>query len=114
MDSVKQRTVLKFLFLKGLGYRTTYRELCSVLGERTNSLSQTKGWIRGFKDGDLSCEDEDRSERPLSDLRDEIRRDLEKFPFTSAMAQAKHFITSVPTISQILKTHLGLPKLSGR
>jgi hypothetical protein len=56
---VKQRIVLKFLFFKSLGYKATHRELCSVLGERTCSLSQAKEWICQFEDGDLSCEDED-------------------------------------------------------
>jgi hypothetical protein len=33
MDSVEQRIILKFLFLKGLGHKATRRELCSELGE---------------------------------------------------------------------------------
>jgi histone-lysine N-methyltransferase SETMAR len=114
MDHVEQRIVLKFLFLKGLRYRAAHTELSSVLGEQAYSLSQSKRWIHRFKDGDLSCEDEDRSGRPLSDLSDGIRRHLDKYPFTSAQLLAKHFSSSVPTISRILKTHLGLRKFSRR
>jgi hypothetical protein len=39
MDPVEQPTVAKFLFLKGFGYNTADRELCSVLLESTDSLS---------------------------------------------------------------------------
>jgi hypothetical protein len=108
MDPVEQRIVLKFLFPKGLGYKTTHIKLCSVLGEPTDSLSQTNRWIRPLKDGDLSCEDEKWSGRLLSDFPDGIRWHLEKFPFTSTKALPMHFSTSVLTISQTLKTHLGL------
>jgi hypothetical protein len=59
MDHFEQRLVLKFLFLKGLRYKAAHMELSSVLGEQAYSLSQTKQWIRRFKDGDLSCEHDD-------------------------------------------------------
>jgi hypothetical protein len=109
---VEQRIVLTFLFLNGLGYKAAHAELGSVLGDEACSLSQTKRWIRRFKDGDLSCEDEDRSGRPLSDLADGIRRQLGKFPFISAKILAKYFSTSLPTIIRIFKTNLGLQKFS--
>jgi hypothetical protein len=35
-NPLKQQIVLSFLFVKGLGYRATHRELCSLLGERTD------------------------------------------------------------------------------
>jgi histone-lysine N-methyltransferase SETMAR len=114
MDHVEQRIILKFLFMKGLRYKAAHNELSSVLGGQVYSLSQVKRWIRRFKDGDLSCEDEDRSGRPFSDLSDAIRLHLEKFPFTSAKVLAKYFSTSLPTISRILTTHLGLRKFSRR
>jgi hypothetical protein len=49
---------------QGSRCKTAQRKLCSVFGERTYSLSSMKRWIRQFKDGDLSCEDKDRSARP--------------------------------------------------
>jgi hypothetical protein len=53
MDQVEQPIVLMFLFLKDLEHKETHRELCSVLGECIELLSQTKWWICSFKDGDL-------------------------------------------------------------
>jgi hypothetical protein len=114
MDQVEQRIVLKFLFVKSLGYNAAHREFCLVLGEGTYSLWQMKRWICRFRNGDLSCEDEDRPGTPLSDLGDGIRRHLAKFPFTSAKAPARHFSTLVSVIRGILKTHLGFQKLSRR
>jgi hypothetical protein len=67
-----------------------------------------------FMDGDVWCENELRSDRALSDLTDGVRRHLEKFLFTAPKVLAKHFNTLVPTISRILKTHLGLHQFSGR
>jgi hypothetical protein len=110
MDPVKQRIVPKLLFFKSLGCKITHRNFWSVLGQHTCSLSQTKGWVRGFKDSDLSCEDQDWSRRRISDLTDRIRSRLKKFPFTSTKVLTKPFRTSVPTISRILKMPLGLEK----
>jgi hypothetical protein len=39
MDLVEQPIVLKFLFLKGFRYKVAHRELCLVLGERTDLLA---------------------------------------------------------------------------
>jgi hypothetical protein len=72
MNHFEQRVVLKFLFLKELRYKAAHTELSSVLGEQTYSLSQAKRWIRRLKDGDLSCEDDDRSGRTFWDLSDGI------------------------------------------
>jgi hypothetical protein len=114
MDLVEQRIVLKFLSLKGLRYKAAHAERSLVLGEEVYSLSQTKPGIRRFKDGHLLCENEDQSEIPLSELTDRIRRQLDKFPFTSVKTLAKQFSTSLPTIIRILKTNPGLKKFSKR
>jgi hypothetical protein len=38
MDRVEQPILLKFLYMKGLGYKTAHAELCSVLGEQAYSF----------------------------------------------------------------------------
>jgi hypothetical protein len=73
MDHFEQRVVLKFLFLKGLRYKTAQIERSSRLGEQVYSLLQAKPWICPFKDGDLSSKDDDRSGRLFSDLSDGIQ-----------------------------------------
>jgi hypothetical protein len=73
MDHFEQRLVLKFLFLKGLRCKAAHIELSAVLREQTYSLWQAEQCIRRFKDGDLSCEDDDQSGRPFSDLSDNIQ-----------------------------------------
>jgi hypothetical protein len=70
MDYFKHRVLLKFLFLKGLRCQAVHRELSSILGEQVYSLLQAERWICRFKDGELSCEDGDRSGRPFPDLSD--------------------------------------------
>jgi hypothetical protein len=84
MDHFEWRVALTFLFLKGLRCKASQTELSSVFGAKAYRLSQAKRWIRRFKDGDLSCEDDDRSARPFPDLSDGISRHLDKFRFTSA------------------------------
>jgi hypothetical protein len=62
----------------------------------------------------FSRKDECRSGRLPSDLANGFCLQMEKFPFRFAKGLAKQFITSVPTMSRILKVHLALQNFSGR
>jgi hypothetical protein len=98
--------------VKGLWPKAAHRKFSLVVGKRADSLLQTKRWVCRFEDGDRSCEIEEVSGRPLSDLMDGIRQHIKELPLTFAKVLAKHFNISVPIINRIFKTHLGLPKFS--
>jgi hypothetical protein len=53
MEKSKQRFVIKFLFLKGLGVNAIDRELTAVLASTACSLSQVKEWRTRFMTDDL-------------------------------------------------------------
>jgi hypothetical protein len=114
IDHVEQRSVLMFLFVKGLRYKVAHGELCSPTGEQAYSLSQMRRWIHRFKEGNLWWEDGHRPGRRLSELSGGIRGHLDKCPFTSVQQLAKHFSPFVSTISRILTAHLGLRQFSRR
>jgi hypothetical protein len=101
-------------FVKNLRYTVAQIELCSSTGEQAYSLWQMKRWIHRFKKGDLSWEDNHRSEKPLSELSGGIRGHLDKYPLISVKQLAKNFGTFVLTISRILTGHLGLRKFTRR
>jgi hypothetical protein len=72
------------------------------------SLWQTKRWICWFKDDDLDVKTKIGQEYAFWTSRIEFERHREKFLFRSGKVLAKHFSTSVSTISGMLKTRLEL------
>jgi transposase len=66
MDEVEQRFVLKYFFLKGWGNKMITAELQTTFGDSAISNSTVKRWIRKFKNGDFSGDDDSRPGRPLA------------------------------------------------
>jgi hypothetical protein len=73
-----------------------------------------KRWIRKFKDGDSSCDDDPRPCRPLGILGPVLQKFLDRYPFSSARIISRHFRVSPPTVKKILGRELGLKKFSRR
>jgi hypothetical protein len=114
MEKSEQRFVIKFFFLKDLSSKAIHRELITVLGSTAYSLSQIKEWRARFKAGDLSCEDQFRTDRPPHVLGKALSDFLEEFPFVTAEIIAQHFNQSKTTIKEILQRELGLQRFSRR
>jgi hypothetical protein len=110
----EQRFVMKFLWLKGWGTKGIHEELMSTLGDASYAVSQIKIWPQKFSNGDLSYKDSPRTGRPLLILGPPLEAFLQKYPFTSARVIAQHFLTTVPTIKDILQRELGMRKFSRR
>jgi transposase len=58
MDEVEQRFVVKYFFIKGWSNKKITAELQTTLHDSALSSSTVKRWIRKFKNGDLSCDDD--------------------------------------------------------
>jgi transposase len=86
----------------------------STLGDDSYAVSQIKIWLQKFRNGDLFCKDSPRSGRPLLALRPQLEAFMQKYPFASARVIAQHFLTTVPTITDILQRELGMKKFSRR
>jgi hypothetical protein len=82
---------LKIIVIKGFWYKAAYVEPLSVLGASAYSPSTIRPWIDGLKKGRVTCEAENWSERPHSDLAGIVQARLEKDPFTSAHAWPRTF-----------------------
>jgi hypothetical protein len=78
-----------------------------TLGDDSYGVSQIKIWLQKFRNGDLSCKDSARFGRPLFTLGPELEAFMQKYPFASARVIAQHFLTTVPTIKDILQRELG-------
>mgnify|MGYP001073832873 CR=1 FL=1 len=114
MENHEQRIVIKFFYLKGLGYKKTHQELEEVLHESAISLSTVKRWIQRFKSGDLTCQDLERSGRPQIDLSESILAILNDFPFASAKYISKRLYCSTNTIISNLENNLGYKRFIRR
>jgi transposase len=100
--------------MKNWGSEKSQEELVTMLGANTYSRSQIKIWLQKFRNGDLSCKDAPRTRRPLLTLEPQLAASLQKYLFATARALAQHFLTSVPTIKEILQRELGLKEFSRR
>jgi hypothetical protein len=112
MEKEEPRFVMKFLWLKGWGSKRINEELMSTLGDDSYAISQIKIWLQELRNGDLSCKDSPRSERPLWPLGPRLEAFMQKYPFASAGIIAQRFLTTVPTIKDILQRELGMRKFS--
>jgi hypothetical protein len=113
MEKEEHRFVMKFLWLKDWGAKRIHEEPRSTLGD-SYAVLQIKIWLQKFRNGDLSCKDCPRSGRPLLTLEPQLEAFMQKCPFASARAIAQHFLTTVPTIKDILQKGLGMTKFSRR
>jgi hypothetical protein len=68
MDRIEQRVTVKYFFLKGHTSKLIYEKLVNTLQDNAISLSAVKNWLRWFKSGSLSCDDDERLEKPLISL----------------------------------------------
>jgi hypothetical protein len=105
---------LKFLWLKSWGAKRIHEELMSTLGDNSYAVSQIKIWLQKSGNGVLSYKDSPRSGRPLLTLGPQLEAFIQKDIFASARVIAQHFLTTVPTIKDILQRELGMRKFLRR
>jgi transposase len=94
-----------------LGAKRIHEELMSTLGDDSYAVSQIKIWLQKFRNGDSSFKDSLHSGRPLLTLGPQLEAFMQKYPFASARVIAQNFLTTVPTIKDILQRELGMRKL---
>jgi hypothetical protein len=114
MEKEEQRFVMKFLWLKGWGTKRIHEELMSTLSDHSYEVSQIKIWLQKFRNGDLSCKAFPRSGRHLLTLGSQLEAFMQKYPFASVRLIAQHFVTTVPTIKDVLQRDLRMRKFSRR
>lgn len=65
-SKIEYRSVIKYLFLKGLSGKEIYDDMLTTLGDQCPSYSTIKNWVADFKRGRKDVTDEKRSGRPIS------------------------------------------------
>jgi hypothetical protein len=84
------------------GIENIHQELMSTLGDDAYGLSQIKTWLQRFRTRDLSCNNIPRAGRSPLTLGPQVDAFLQKYLFASARIIARHFLTTVSTVKEIL------------
>ena len=71
-SKVEYHAVIQYLYLKGKTGKEIHGELAYVYGSSAPSYAQVKFWVREFKHGRTSLEDDARSGRPLDATNEEM------------------------------------------
>ena len=105
MDDLKSliRRCLLYDFLSGRSAAESERCINQAFDQDTVSSATCRCWFQKFREGDYSCEDKPRSDRPSIVDEDELWRHIEKNPRASTRDLARTFSTSQSTIMMALK-----------
>jgi hypothetical protein len=74
---------------------------------------QIKIELQRFRTGNLSCNDLPRARRPPLTLGPQVEAFLQKYPFARPII-AKHFLTTAPTVQEMIQRELGMRKFLRR
>jgi transposase len=112
---MEQRTVLRFLTLKGLNPQHIRSELKSVYHEDAFARPTISKWHARFRDRRTELSDDPRSDRPRkSDSAEVIFSMLDERPFLSCTLLARQFRIAKATCLRILREDLALQELKLR
>jgi hypothetical protein len=100
--------------MKGIRARHIHNKVSQVLGNDCYVPTAIESWLARFREGDLSCADHSRSDRPVINISECLRAIFNKSPFASANMMSKHFHIPRGTIMEILRRDLGLKEFSHR
>ena len=105
------RTIMKFLFLKGLANDVILQEITEVCGEESTKLRTVQKWTSRFRMNDFSVEDKTRVGCPINEnLRPQVKKCIKNDPHQSTLAIAHELNCSKDTVKKILKDELGNEK----
>jgi transposase len=110
MDDLEQSFVVKYFFIKGWGNKKITAELQTNFRDSAVSNSTVKRWIRKFKNGDSSCNDDPRPDRPLAIFGPVLQQFLDRYPVSSIKVISRHLCLSPLTVKEILTGELDLKK----
>jgi transposase len=108
MENDEQRFSITYFWMKNWGSKKIHQGLVTGLGTDAHGRFQIKIWIQKFRNGHLSCQDTPGTGRPPLTLGGQLKAFLQKCPFASARVLAQHFLTTVPTVKEVLQRKLGL------
>jgi hypothetical protein len=104
--------VIKYFRIKRWGAKQIHQKLTVTVGDYGEGRFQIKIWLQTFRSGNVPCKNLPQPDRPPLTLGPQLEAFLRKYPFANAPAIAKHFLTIVPIIKDILRRKLGMKKFS--
>ena len=117
-SKVEYRAVIRYLYLKGKTGKKIHGELADVFGSSAPSYTQVKFWVREFKRGRTSLEDEARSGHPLDATDEEMCKKVRDLTNSDRRIQVEEIAQALgishDSISTTLHDRLGMRKLTAR
>jgi hypothetical protein len=113
-EKSQQAGMIDHSLLKGWSAHKIQKELAETVGADAYSHPQVSRWLTRFSTGEISCLDEPRTSRSLSNFGPPLERFSAKFPFATARIIAMHFNVSHTTVKDMISRELWLQKLSRR
>lgn len=118
MDNVSNRSVIRYLGLKGLTPKEVHEDMVATVGSEAPSYSTVKKWSAEFKRGRESLEDDHRSGRPVTATTEESIEKIHQMILADRRVTERQIAFEL-TISQervhnIIRDELGMSKVSAR
>jgi transposase len=111
----QQRSVIRFLFLKGIKPKDIQSELAEAYGYPLVPLRTIYYWVEKFRDGETSVEDGDRGGRPrILGLAERIKEFLLEDPYASAREMSSVIGVDKNTVVRVLREDLDMLKVNFR
>lgn len=114
----EHRTVIKYLFLKGLSGKQIHEDMQETMKDECPSYATVKNWVAKFKRGDYGVEDEARSGRPPEVTTPEnieaVHELILKDRRISITSIEKELNISYARVQNIIHAELGMKKLSAK
>lgn len=118
MDKNEKRTVIKYLFLKGMSSKDIHDDMLRTLGTNAVSYSTVKSWIAEFKRGRISTRDDARTGRPKDATTTENMQAVEKLLNKDRRLTIRHIAETTginsSTVYHIVTEDLCMRKVSAR
>ena len=117
-SKVEYRAVIRYLYLKGKTGQEIHCELTNVYGSSAPLYAQVRFWVREFKRGRTSSEDETRSGRPLDATDEEMCNKVRDLVYSDRRVKVEEIANALHishgSVSTILHDRLGMRKLTAR
>ena len=117
-SKAEYRAKIRYLYLKGKTGKEIHGELADGYGSFAPSYAQIKFWVREFKRGRASLEDEARSGRPLDAADEEKCKKVRDLANSDRRIQVEEIAQALGishgSVSTILHDRLGMRKLTAR
>ena len=117
-SKVEYRAVIRYLYLKGKTGQEKHCESTNVYGSSAPSYAPVKFWVREFKCGRTSLEDETMSGRPSDATDKEMCNKVRDLVYSDRRVKVEEIANALHisrgSVSTILHDRLGMHKLTAR